>query len=222
MSSRTPLALLLAASCATAGAPAPQDTRDTRSFQDIRKIALVRWVDDPGVVHGKDPLDALRESLAERGYDVRLVEIGRGRNAARDVERLYMRVDGRIEARSRPDRMGSRVVHLGPGDAAAALGALGTDAMATYHRFTGLPMLLPPPARDPLDPLSGPGTLYPPQADAIPYQPLGALSLVDRDGDLVWFDWGSPAPADADVPANAAEAVDALLRVLAGQAPDGA
>lgn len=220
MSSRTPLvALLAAASCATAGLPAPQDAH---SFQDVRRIALVRWVDDPGVVRRKDPLDALRESLAERGYDVRLVEIGRGRKTAREVERFYGEVDGRIAVRSTPDRTGSRVVHVAAADAAAALGALGADAMAVYHDFTGQPMLLPPPVRDPLDPLASPGALYPPPADAIPYRPLGALSLVDREGNLVWFDWGSPAPADADAPANAADAIEALLRALAGEPADAA
>ncbi len=51
-------------------------------------------------------------------------------------------------------------------------------------------------------------------------RPAAALALVDRDGNLLWFDWGTQELADQDpgAPATAAEAVDALLRVIRGDA----
>lgn len=212
------VALLAATACATPGAPPPRP----HSFQDVRAIALVRLVDGPGAVRGKDPLDALRDSLAERGYDARLVEIGRGRSVPREVERLYGAVDARVAAGGSPAGPGSRAVRVSSAEAAAALGALRADAMATYHDLSLRPMLPPPMVADPFDPLAPPGALYRPQPGDVSYRPLGALSLVDRDGDLVWVDWGTPALADPEAPTNAAEAIDALLRILAGEPADDA
>jgi hypothetical protein len=45
---------------------------------------------------------------------------------------------------------------------------------------------------------------------------------VDRSGNAIWSEWGAPlSEADPDAPINAAEAIEVLLRALAGT-PAGA
>ncbi len=211
------LALAAAAACATLGEP--QAPPGPPAFQGVRTVALVRWVDDPGRARPKDPLDALQESLAARGFATRVVELGPRRRDPGDVYRLFERVEGRVSSGAPSGRPGRRIERVGADAARAALAAVSTDAMAAYHRLVGVPMLAPlPPPTDPLDPLAPlPGGLYPSRSLEPPYRPLGAISLVDRDGNLVWFDWGTPPSIDLGAPANAAEAVDAALRALSGQ-----
>ncbi len=204
-----PLAFAVAA-CATMGEPAP--TPGPPPFEGVRSVALVRSVEGAGAPRAKDALDALRESLEERGYRTRVVEVG-SRGADRNLERLFARIHSRIAAGARIGR-GS-----GPGeeDAAAILAALGVDAMAMVHRFDAL--LPPMPLASPLAP--PPGSMMDPGGPQLQqYRPIGALSLVNRSGKVVWFEWGTTELADPGAPANAAEAVDAVLAVLAGREGD--
>ena len=49
-------------------------------------------------------------------------------------------------------------------------------------------------------------------------RPVGAFSIVNRAGDALWIEWGALSDLDdPDVPANATEAIDALVSVLSGE-----
>jgi hypothetical protein len=89
---------------------------------------------------------------------------------------------------------------------------LGVDAVATYHRLEGRAAF--PAAREP--PL--PGTFFPSSPPVAGRSPIGALALVDRAGHVATFPWGeSTSLEDPGVPMNAAEAIDLLVRTLAGE-----
>lgn len=215
-------AALAAAACASLGAPAAPSGP---AFEAVHAVALLRFSERPSERGQRDPLDALRESLVQRGYATRVLEIGPGRaggqDGARELERLYAALDARIASAPPRERFTSSVVEAGR-DLGAIVAAQGVDAIATYHRFAPLPRAMLG------DPLGGAGTplgAYPgadPRALAAPFRrPLGAVALVDRAGNAVWYDWGSAADApDASAPQNAAEAIDALVRVLSGEPPE--
>lgn len=205
---------LAAVACATVGEPPPGPP----AFEEVRTVALVRWRDDPSVPRAKDPLDALEESLAARDVATRAVEIGpRTEDASRALERLHSRLAARILEGPPRGRRGRGAEPLGA-DAADAVAALGVDAVALHHRadafgLGALPRAPAPVLGDPFPPLaSHPSTAYARR------RPLGALSLVDRSGNAIWFEWGAPdSELDPSAPVNAVEAVDAVLRVLAGE-----
>jgi hypothetical protein len=205
---------LAAAACATVGEPPPGPP----AFEEVRTVALVRWRDDPGVARAKDPLDALEESLAARDVATRAVEIGpRTEDASRALERLHSRLATRIVQGPPRGRYGRGAEPLGA-EAADAVAALGVDAVALHHRADAFGLGALPRARAPVlgDPF--PPSASPPSATLSLRRPLGALSLVDRRGNAIWFEWGAPeSELDPSAPVNAAEAVDALLRVLAGE-----
>ena len=93
---------------------------------------------------------------------------------------------------------------------------LGVDAVATYHRLEGRRAL----GSAPSQPLM-PGSALPGPQVVPARGPLGALVVVDRQGHVAVFPWGETTPLDdPSVPVNAAEAIDLVLRTLAGQAPD--
>jgi hypothetical protein len=198
-----PLALAAAVACATAPEPAGPPP-----FEGVKSVALVRWRDG-GSTRPRDPLDALKESLDARGYRTRVVDVGhRVPDELRPVQRLHERMGTRGRTGGRAGR--GRVERVGR-EARDAVRALGVDAVALYHRledWTSSPAYSDPGAFRP------PGTL-PPSAFR---RPLGALSLVDAEGAAVSFEWGAPggAAGDPSMPLNAAEAIDALLRVLSG------
>jgi hypothetical protein len=200
------LALAAAAACATAPAPPGPPP-----FEGVKRVALVRWRDPDAAARPRDPLDALKESLDERGYATQVVEIGRRvPDTLRPVQRLYERV-GALPRR--PARAGRERVDRVGAEAGEAARALGVDAVALYHRSRdlGVPVL----------PEQGafPRPGFPPPA--VFRRPGGALSLVDARGAAVSLQWGvpgEPLDADASAPLNAAEAIDALLRVLSGGA----
>lgn len=203
------LALAAAAGCATAPEPAAPPAGPP-PFQGARSLVLARWTDDPAG-RPKDPLDALKESLDARGLATRMVDVG-GRTPPelRDLERLHATVGSRIHGGQR-DRFSRRVEPLGR-DAGQVVAALGVDVVALYHRFDGRP----PPAAFP-EPSTMPGAPFPP-SPALERSPLGAFSLVDRAGEATWVDWGAAdAEFDPEVPANAAEAIDAIVAVLTGE-----
>jgi hypothetical protein len=213
------LAVLLASSCAaslscaTMGEPASEGPPP---FTGVKKIALVRVRVDRDRTRQKDVLDALAESLASRGYEVSRMEVGPKPSAElRGVERLYSRIDGLISSAQARPRFGRRAEPAGT-DSAEVVRALGVDAVAMYHRFDDR-LLLPPPDA----PLGG--GLFPMRPDQPGLRrPVGALSLVDRSGNATWFAWGGPGgELDPTEPVNAAEAIDMLLRALAGEPEEG-
>jgi hypothetical protein len=205
-----PLALAAAAACA--GVSAPPGPPGPPPFEGVKTIALVRLGADGGGTRPKDPLDALEESLRARGYATRVVELGRRPpDALRPVQRLHDRVGSRASSGQRSGR-----VERAGAEAEAAATALGVDAIALYHRSADLGVPLPSDPR----PFPTPG--YPPPT-ALLRRPLGALSLVDARGNAVTFEWGAggePAVGDSAAPVNAAEAIEALLRVLASDPAD--
>jgi len=203
------LALAATAACASVQEPAGPPP-----FQGVRSVALVRWR-EPDAARPKDPLDALAETLAARGYQTRIVEVGRRvPDALRPVQRLHDRATTETEAawsRARSDR----VRRLGA-DAAEAVRGLGVDAVVLYHRTEDwrLPALS--------DPRAFPQPGLPPRAAL--RRPVGAFTLVDATGAARSLAWGSPGEAidtDPTAPINAAEAIDAVVRVLSGAREDG-
>lgn len=197
-------------SCATVGEPAPAGPPP---FAAVRRIALVRVRPDPAAARPKDPLDALGESLAARGYEARQVEIGRGAGPElRALERLHARTEGWVVSAPPRGRFGRRADALGA-DAGEAVRGLGVDAVALYHRFDERPF-----SAFPEPPLGA--SAFPRRRE--PARPVAALTVVDRDGNAVGFEWGAAgAELDPSAPVNAAEAIDLLLRALAGDPEDG-
>jgi hypothetical protein len=204
-----PLLLLALGACATAGdavlTPPPP------SFREIRSLVLVRTADDRAG-RQKDPLDGLDESLRARGYVTRIVELGggkKGEHAA--LERLFVDLESRAGA-TRGERFGTKPyssLGRGAGDTVAALGV---DAVASYHRLDGRRSLVVEDA-----PVL-PGTLLPGQPMTPVRGPMGAIALVDRAGHVATFAWGETSPLDdPEVPVNAAEAIDLVIRALTGE-----
>ena len=202
-----PLAWAALAACATTGDP--QLPSPPASFREVRTLLLVRSAEGraPGA---KDPLDALDESLRARGYTTRVVELRPGRPAQAGLRRLFDDLEARA-ATPRSERFGTSPYGGAGASARAVVADQGVDAIATFHRI------------EPLRPLSdgaGPplsGELLP-RAPGIAHGPTGALSVVDRQGHVATFAWGeTTALDDPSVPVNAAEAVDLVLRSLAGE-----
>lgn len=207
-----PLLVAALAACATAGEPVL--TPPPPSFREVRSLLLVRMADDrAGGL--KDPLDGLDESLRARGYATRVVDLASGRKDQAELERLFLDVEARAGA-PRGERFGTRPYStLGRG-AADRVAALGVDAVASFHRLAGLRALRPADAGPVL-----PGTLLPGPAVTPARGPTGALALVDRAGNVATFAWGeTTALDDPDVPVNAAEAIDLLVRTLSGEAAE--
>ncbi len=201
-------AATLAACAPLAEAPPPGPP----PFRGVKRLVLVRRVDDPRAQRGRDPLDALKESLVARGYEARIVELGAGKDASlKDVDALEGRVEARMWSRERttgrPEALGA--------DAGAIVSKLGADAVVGYHRLRDqLPPLLPPPT---------PWGAPPPVPQQVPARrPAGALSLVAASGAAAWFPWGGQGPnlEDPAVLINPAEAIDAVLAALAGRTGD--
>jgi hypothetical protein len=199
--------------CATAGGPATPPA--TPPFQGVASVVLVRRADDRDR-RPRDALDGLDESLRVKGLATRTVEVGpRLREELKGVERLFHDVEWRIRSSPSygpsygPDRRATESLGRAPRE---LLEKLGADAFAVYLRFDDRYGSRPPPP--PGDPLPGARPL-----GTFPGRPTSALALVDRDGTLLWFDWGGPE--DLEVPesrvVNAAEAVDEAVRVLAGE-----
>jgi hypothetical protein len=192
-------ALLAATGCATGVTPI---AAPPASFRAVRSLALVRSVDDRAG-RPKDPLDGLDETLRSRGYETRVIELGPKRNAdLAAVERLFGLLELRAAA-GRAERLGTAPFADVGRAAGETVDALGVDAVASYHRLDR--HRLPPRPAEPVAPSPG---------------PVGALALVDRSGHLATFPWGeASALEDPAVPLNAAEAIDFLVRALAGESP---
>jgi hypothetical protein len=202
-------ALLAATGCATGVTPI---AAPPASFHAVRSLALVRSVDDRAG-RPKDPLDGLDETLRSRGYETRVIELGPKRNAdLAAVERLFGLLELRAAA-GRAERLGTAPFADVGRAAGETVDALGVDAVASYHRLDR--HRLPPRPAEPVLP----GTVFPQPAAPSP-GPVGALALVDRSGHLATFPWGeASALEDPAVPLNAAEAIDFLVRALAGESP---
>jgi len=201
-------ASLALAACASGERPPPGPS----PFRTARRIVLVRRVQDPKAQRPRDPIDALKESLDARGYETRVVEVVPGQGGElRDLERLEESIASRLYR----EPGAGRVEPFGA-DAGAVVARLGADAVAGCHRFDpSLGVMAPPP----------PPTWTTPSerkrwyAAAVP--PAGALSLAAADGRVAWFPWGGgAADLDAHAPANAAEAIDAVVAALAGTPGD--
>ncbi|HYG69298.1 MAG TPA: hypothetical protein VD838_16620 [Anaeromyxobacteraceae bacterium] len=201
-------AVALACASARGGAPAA-----TPPFEGVGSVVLVREV-EAREKRPRDVLDALDESLRARGLRTRTVEVGPAlRDDLKDVARVVRDVEWTIRQAPRydPERRPAQTLGRDPG---ALLERLDADAFAVYlrlrDRFDRSPRPMPPDVRLPgADP------------EAYPSWPIAVLALVDRDGTLLWFDWGGPD--ELDVPdsrvVNAAEAVDEAVRVLVGEPP---
>jgi hypothetical protein len=203
--------LALAAATACAGVREPPGPPP---FEGVKSLALVRWREPDAAARPRDPLDVLKESLDARGYETRLVEVGRRvPDALRPVQRLHERVGahgGTTWPRGR-----DRLERIGP-EAGEAARALGVDAVVLYHRAEDWRSPALP------EPRAFPQPGFPPPVAF--RRPLGALSLVDGGGAAVSFEWGAPDEAldrDPAGPVNAAEAIDAILGVLAGGDAEG-
>jgi hypothetical protein len=207
-------ALAALAACATAGERVPPPPPPP-SFTHVRTLVLVR-TEDGRAGRAKDPLDGLDESLRARGFATRVVELGRdGRPGQAALARLFADLEAWAST-PRADRIGKLPFAAAEGGTVAAVAELGVDAVAAYHRLEGRRALAPPPPSPSLQGTALPGT---PAAPA--RGPTGALTLVDRGGHVATFAWGAPAPfVDPGVPLNPAEAIDLLLRTLAGEPPD--
>ena len=205
------VALGAAVACASAGAPtAPQPPA---SFRAIRTLVLARASGDRAG-RPKDPLDGLDESLRARGYTTRVVELGGKQPELAGLERLFGQLQARASA-TRAERFGTLPYSEAGRGAGAIVADLGVDAVATYHRLEGR-RLAPRSSGEP----ALPGSLFPGPPVAAERGPLGALALVDRAGQVAVFAWGeSSALEDPSVPLNAAEAIDLLVRALAGDPP---
>jgi hypothetical protein len=202
-------ALALAAACATSPDAPAIDPRET--FGTVRRVALVRRVEKAGAARARDPLDALGQSLSQRGVEVRAIEIGprpRGEDAA--LARLHE--DARRRAEAAPPRRGpprpERV------DAAGIPERLGVDAVAFTFRYgmRGLSARTPGgfgPVGGISDPREG-------------LRPAGAIALVARDGTFLAYDWRPGAdPEDPDAAETPIEAIEQALRALLGEPERG-
>jgi hypothetical protein len=203
-----------ALACATAGGPAVPPAAPP--FEGVRAVVLVRVADDRDR-RPRDALDALDESLRAKGLATRTVEVGPGLRAdLKDVERLARDVESTIRSSPRyGPSYGSehRPTELLARAPRPLLEKLAADAFAVYLR---------------LGHHLGPYASSPPPVGSMPDSrtpatystgPTAALALVDRDGTLLWFDWGGDEELeepDSRV-VNAAEAVDEAVRVLAGE-----
>lgn len=209
-----PLVVFALASCATAGEPVV--TPPPPSFREVRSLVLLRMADDRQG-RQKDPLDGLDETLRARGYATRVVDLTPGKKDQAALERLFLDLEVRAGA-PRGERFGTRPFSSFGRGAADAVAGLGVDAVATYHRLGGLRSLPPGEARPGL-----PGTVFPGAPVNPGRGPTGAIGLVDRAGHAATFSWGeTTALDDPDVPVNAAEAIDLVVRALTGEpGPDG-
>jgi hypothetical protein len=206
------VALAALAACATAGEPSLPSPPP--SFREVRTLLLVRSAEGR-TGRAKDPLDALDESLRARGYTTRRVELGSRRPEQAALRKLFDQLETRAGS-TRSERFGTRPYGDAGGGARAVVAELGVDAVAVYHRLE---------ARRPMRDTTGPplpGALFPGPAVEPEHGPLGALSVVDRQGHVATFAWGeTTALDDPTVPVNAAEAVDLVVRTLAGEALAG-
>jgi hypothetical protein len=204
-----PLVVFALAACATAGEPVL--TPPPPSFREVRSLVLLRMADDR-LGRQKDPLDGLDETLRARGYTTRVVDLKPGKKEQAALERLYLDLEARAAA-PRGERFGTRPFSSFGRGAADTVAGLGVDAVATYHRLGGL---RPFPQGEVGSSL--PGTVFPGAPVAPGRGPTGAIGLVDRAGHAATFSWGeTTALDDPDVPVNAAEAIDLVLRALTGE-----
>jgi hypothetical protein len=192
--------------CATvpAGPPAPPPEEAFRGVKGVALVHRVPWsgVASPGPGEGRtrDPLDALQVALEQRGVATVTVELPD--HPAADlaaVDALARRAEELALGASPGVGADATVGNL----AAPVLARLGVDALAVYVR--GGPWGAPPPS-----PFWERSLLVP------PLPPASAIALVARDGTVLAFAWGGGSdPYGEAGPVNAAEAVDAVLALLA-------
>jgi hypothetical protein len=199
------IALALAA-CASVPA-GPPSAPPEQSFRDVKGVALLhrvpwRSAPAPDETRRRDPLDVLQSALAERGVKTVTVELPeRPPPELSDVDALARHVEWTAE-RERPAGAGPTVASVGE-RAGAILTRLGVEAAAVYVRAPEWGTRQPSPFFD-----RTMMTAPPPAA-------VSAIALVARDGVVVTFAWGGGDPWGAVGPANAAEAIDAALALLA-------
>jgi hypothetical protein len=206
----SPAFLAALAACATMGEPA--EAPPPPSFREVRSLVLVRMAEDRAG-RAKDPLDGLAESLRARGFTVRVVDLVASRRAEQKaLERLFVDLETRAGA-TRGERFGTRPYSTMGREAADTVAALGVDAVVSYHSL-GWRRSMPFNDEPTL-----PGTFVPGPPVTPERGPVGALALVDRAGHLATFAWGETTMLDdPDVPLNAAEAIDLVVRTLTSEA----
>ncbi|HSM92048.1 MAG TPA: hypothetical protein VLT47_04115 [Anaeromyxobacteraceae bacterium] len=199
------LPLLAAALGACASVPTgPPPPSPEQAFRGVKGVALVHRLES-GDGRRHDPLDALQAALEGRGIATVPLDLPRRPAAPLEaVDRLARAAEGRAGDARTAD--GAPAVSSLGGDAEAVLRALGVEALAVYVRAPGWGSLPPP----------GPSPFVDPMALAPRPTLASAIALVARDGTLVTFTWGGGAERLGDGgPANAAEAIDAALALLA-------
>jgi hypothetical protein len=191
-------AAALGAGCAAGGrAGGARADRVGRPFEEVRSVALYR-PQAREERRGKDVLDGLAVTLLAKGYSPAAQEPPP--ETARRLEALWRRLEGwsgpALEIR------GAALVgvHEGAGEVVRSAGA---DAIAFAYRF-GRPLPSPSPALSPL--------VLPPSG--APSQALGALVLATARDDVVRVEWGGDTGLSGAGPANAVEAIEALVTVL--------
>lgn len=200
------IALVVAAACASAEPATPPGPPP---FQGVASVLLLRPAPrDPSAPRPRDALDAVQASLEGAGRTVRVVELGpRLREDLAPLARLQAHVEARVGAGPFGAPAGRGAERLDRRDAEAIREA-GVDAAALLVRHDRRPL-------PPMAPPGGPMFAEPPRPAA---RQAGALALVDRDGHLVWFEWGAGAGApDGREPPTAADAVNEAVRVLLGR-----
>ncbi|HUL60005.1 MAG TPA: hypothetical protein VLU43_12045 [Anaeromyxobacteraceae bacterium] len=188
------------------------------SIRGVKRVALVRWSERAGDARRSDPVDALAEALRGRGLAADVLPLGP--DVPRDLEpvaRMRDAIRERILGGVRPPASARPPEQIGA-DLDPVLQRLGAEAMGFSFRFD--PRLAPylgPPGATPIPPpaQAAPGTGGTSRPGSLPIRPAGAFAVVGRGGVLAWIDWAPGADLlDPGAPANAAEAIDLVLRML--------
>lgn len=191
------LTILAAAGCASAG-PGPARLRTDRvgpAFGDVRSVVVFRPEPRPER-HGKDLADGVAESLAARGWTVSQEPAPAARKA---LERLRAQLDPWMG----PALDARQGVVFGVAEGAGELvREAGVDVVAFTYRFVRMPAA------------ESQSVFVAPRTD-LRALAVGAIVLVSARDEVARVEWGGDARQDLGAaPANAVEAIDALMLAL--------
>ncbi len=203
-----------AVSCARVQPPPPGPP----PFRVVKRVALVKWI-ERGEVRRPDPLDGLGQTLQARGFEVSILELGpKLRDDLRGLDKLHDEASWHVGTGSLGAKRPRQAERLStPTD--ALLDRLDADAIVFSYRLGQVPAWYQPAA--PYGPF-GPLGADPYARPRAPLRPAGAFTLIGRGGALLSFEWASQAGmAEPAMPANAAEAIEQLVRAI-GEPPENA
>lgn len=192
------LAVLAVSACASAG-PGAARLRTDRvgpAFAEVRTAVVFR-PDPRPERHGKDLADGVAESLAARGWTVTQAEPSPA--ARKALERLRAQLDPWMG----PALDARQGVVFGVAEGAGELvREAGVDAVAFTYRFVRMPA-------------AQQQSVYAPPRTDLRALAVGAIVLVSARDEVARVEWGGDARQDlGTAPANAAEAIDALMLAL--------